>query len=246
METKEKAEIFSTESGILAVTSPVKKKILHLLSEGEKTGSEIRKELDKAKSTISVHLKDLEELGLIEEKTSPSDKRKKVFSLSATLFGKSQLPSDQHYEKILNNLKNSAGNNYEFLKNLFHLIRYGFDSLGINVGPALKNLGRDAGRSLAENFESENMTELLKEVQRFWKNNKLGNIEIKQNQLIVYDCFDCGGLPNISKTVCSLDEGMLEGIIEEKTGTKITVKEDECFGTGKNHCKFKIEKTEDE
>ncbi len=239
------AEIFSTDRGILVIESPVKKKILHLLSEGGKTGSEIRDELDKAKSTISVHLKDLEELSLIEEKTYSQDKRKKIFSISADLFGKSQKPSDQHYKKILRNLNESAGDSYEFLKNLFHLIRYGFDSLGMNVGPALRELGRDAGKSLAENFESENLPDLLKEIQNFWKENKLGEMELKDDYLLVEDCFDCGGLPDIGKTVCSLDEGMIEGIISEKIGGEVNVKETECFGTGENYCRFEM-KIEDD
>lgn len=241
MSAKNSAEIFSTDRGILVIESPVKKKILHLLSEGGKTGSEIRKELDKAKSTISVHLNDLEKLGLIEEKTYSKDKRKKLFSISADLFGKSMKPSDQHYKKILQNLSNSTGDSYEFLKSLFHLIRYGFDSLGMNVGPALKEIGRDAGENLAENFESENLPDLLNEIQSFWKENKLGEMELKEDYLLVRDCFDCGGLPDINKTVCSLDEGMIEGIIAEKTGDKVSVKETECFGTGQNYCRFEME-----
>lgn len=241
MSTKNSAEIFSTDRGILVIESPVKKKILHLLSGGEKTGSEIREELNKAKSTISVHLKDLEELGLIEEKTYSQDRRKKLFSISADLFGKSQKPSDQHYKKILQNLSNSGGNSYDFLKGLFHLIRYGFDSLGMNVEPALKEIGKDAGESLAENFESEDLPGLLKEIQDFWKENRLGKIELRDGYLLVRDCFDCGGLPDINKTVCSLDEGMIEGIISKKTGDRVSVEETECLGTGENYCRFEME-----
>ncbi|KXB06334.1 hypothetical protein AKJ51_03860 [candidate division MSBL1 archaeon SCGC-AAA382A20] len=235
-----KAEMFSTKKGVIAVKSPVKQKILHKLANGEKTGREIRKNLERAKSTISVHLSDLEELGLIKEKTCSSDKRKKVYSLTADFFGRSQTPSNQHYKKILKNLRSSAGDSDKLLRSLFHLIRYGFDSLGINVGPALKEIGRDAGKSLAKNFDSVNLSELLKEIKKFWKDNKLGEIKINDNFLLVYDCFDCGGMPDINETVCSLDEGMIEGIIKERTGEKISVQEVECFGTGENRCKFKM------
>ncbi len=241
MKKKNKTEIFSTEKGMLAIESPVKKKILHLLSHEEKTGKEIREKLGKAKSTISVHLSDLENAGLIEEKINPTDERKKIYSISANLLGKSQLPSDKAYKSILSKLKNSAGDSYEFLKNLFHLIRYGFDSLGINVSPALREIGKDAGKNLSENFKSETLPELFEEIKDFWDDNRLGNIEIDEKQLIVQDCFDCGGLPEIGTTVCSLDEGIIEGIIEEKTKHEVRVREKECYGTGKNHCKFKIE-----
>lgn len=244
MKNKNKTEIFSTEKGILAVRGPVKKKILNLLSQGEKTGKEIRKKTGKAKSTISVHLTDLEETGLIEEKVDPSDERKKIYSLTADLLGKSQPPSDEHYQTILNKIKNSAGDNYEFLKNLFHLIRYGFDSLGINVSPALREIGKDAGKSLAENFKSKKLPTLLKEIKEFWKNNRLGDMEIGEEQVIVHDCFDCGGLPEIGTKVCSLDEGIIEGIIEKKTNRQVKVREVECCGTGKDHCKFNLNEIE--
>lgn len=241
MDSEKSAEIFSTDKGILVIENPVKKRILHLLSHEGKAGSEIREELDKAKSTISVHLKDLQGLGLIEEKEHPQDKRKKVFSITAEFFGESQSPSDQHYKKILKNLSDSAGDSYGFLKNMFHLIRYGFDSLGMNVRPALKEMGRDAGKNLAENFESEEFSDLLIEIQEFWGENGLGEVDLEDNQLLVHDCFDCGGLPDIGKSVCSLDEGMIEGIISEKIGKEVSVTEKDCYGKGDDYCKFEIE-----
>lgn len=242
MSSDRSTELFSTDRGILAVQSPVKKRILHLLSEGEKTEKEIEGKLNRAKSTISVHLSDLEELGLIDERPYPPDRRKKLFSLSASPFGKSKIPSDKHYKEILRNLRQAAGNSYEFLRCLFHLVRYGFDSLGMDVDPALKQVGRDTGRSLAKDFKSDTLPELLKEIQDFWKDNRLGELEVENDYLIVSNCFDCGGLPAIGETVCSLDEGMIEGIIEEKTDMHVTVRETECFGTGNKHCKFELDR----
>lgn len=241
VDPEKSAEIFSTDRGILVIENPVKKRILHFLSHGEKTGSEIREELDKAKSTISVHLKDLQELGLIKEQEHSQDKRKKVFLITGDFFGESQSPSDQHYKKILENLSNSAGDSYDFLKNMFHLIRYGFDSLGMNVRPALKEMGRDAGKNLAENFESGNLADLLIEIQEFWEENRLGEMDLEDNQMLVQDCFDCSGLPDIDKSVCSLDEGMIEGIISEKIGEEVSVSEKDCYGKGDDYCKFEIE-----
>lgn len=237
-----KTEIFSTDNGILTIKSPVKKEILSLLNDGEKTGREIREELNRAKSTISVHLSDLEELGLIEERPCPSDKRKKIFSLCANPFGKSQIPSKEPYEEILKNLRKSAGESYKFLRSLFHLIRYGFESMGIDMRPALRVLGRDAGRSIAKDLESENMSNLVSEIQTFLKDNKLGELLIENKKdLTIINCFDCAGLPNIGSTVCTFYEGFFEGMIIEKTDLNVSVREVECFAEGKNYCRFKIE-----
>ena len=237
-----RSNIFSTEKGAVVINSDVKNDIIALLMESEKTNKEIREELDKAKSTVSVHLSDLKELDIIKEKIHPEDERKKIFYINSKLLGMSEPPFDEHYKHMLDNLKESSGDSYDFLKSLFHLIRYGLTSFGLDIHPALKEIGRDAGKRIAENFESEDMEGLLDEVGEFWRENRLGQVEVvDENNILVQDCFDCCDMPDIETTFCSLDEGMIEGIIEAKTGMDVDVKEIECFGTGDEHCKFNIQ-----
>ncbi len=47
-------------------------------------------------------------------------------------------------------------------------------------------------------------------------------------------------MPDIGRTQCSLDEGILEAIIEEKLKVQCSIQETECYGTGHDHCKFII------
>lgn len=238
-----KSNIFSTEKGAVVIKSDVKNRIIRLLMDGEKTSREIREELGKAKSTISVHLSDLKELEIIREKPHPEDERKKIFYINSKLLGVSETPFDEHYQHMLDNLKKSSGDSYEFLKSLFHLIRYGLTSFGLDIHPALKEIGKDAGKNIAEEFESDDIDGLLDELKKFWNENKLGEIRVvDENNIMVEDCFDCCDMPDLGTTFCSLDEGMIEGIIKERLGIDVGVKETECFGTGDNHCKFNIQK----
>ena len=240
-EPETETRIFSTRRGAVVIDSETKNKIIQLLMEGDKTSREISDALDKAKSTISVHLSDLDELGLIETKSDIEDKRLKIFSLNTKLLGTSDIPTDEHYLEILENLKNSSGDDYNFLKSLFHLIRYGLSSFGLDVHPALREIGRDAGRKLAEGIEVESMDELLKEVKKLWLENQLGEIEvIDSSTLVVHDCFDCCDMPDVGTTFCSLDEGMIEGIVDEALDISVSVREVECFGKGDKGCKFEI------
>ncbi|MFW6305487.1 MAG: ArsR family transcriptional regulator [Candidatus Saliniplasma sp.] len=233
--------IFSTQKGAVVIESKTKNKIIQLLMEGDKTSREISDALDKAKSTTSVHLSDLENLGLIETKVDKEDKRLKIFSLNTKLLGTSDIPTDEHYLGILENLKKSSGDEYNFLKSLFHLIRYGLSSFGLDVHPALREIGRDAGRKMAENLEVGSMDELLKEVRKLWFENQLGDVEIVDSStLVVHDCFDCCDMPDVGTTFCSLDEGMIEGIVDEALGISVSVREIECFGKGDENCKFEI------
>ncbi len=234
-------EIYSTQDGTVSLGSPVKNKIMALLHEGPKEGHEIRSKIDRSKSTISVHLSDLRELGLIKEEQHPSDNRKKIFSLNSKLIGRSIEPEERNYNQILENLKDSYGNKYGFIKSLFHAIRYGMDRYGLDVYPALKGVGKDIGREIASEMSSTRSMELLEEVGDFWENNGLGLVEIEEQKIKVYECFDCSDMPKVDRTLCSLDEGILEGIIEEAMNKRVQVIETECFGMGHDHCTFVIE-----
>ncbi|MEF8873393.1 MAG: V4R domain-containing protein [Candidatus Thermoplasmatota archaeon] len=223
------------------IQSETKNQMIDFLIEKDMTGAEIREELDKAKSTVSVHLSDLRDLGIIDEKEHPEDERKKIFYISSKLLGQSGPPCDEHYKKILSNLSKSKGDEYEFLKGLFHLIRYGLISFGLDIHPALKEIGRDAGKSIAKDFSADEREELLEEISDFWSEIKLGSLEFSEEEYITIEgCFDCENMPEVGHTLCSLDEGLLEGVIEERLDERAEVKEEECHGTGAEHCKFKI------
>ncbi len=240
--SEDKSLLYSTDKGAVVIKSKTKNQIIRMLMTGEKTGGEIRDALDKAKSTISVHLSDLERLGIIKEKVHPTDSRKKIYFIDSKLLGSSKVPFDEHYDAMLDNLDKSSGDPYDFLKSLFHLIRYGLTSFGLDVHPALKEIGRDAGKKLGNRFEAGDLQELLQELSIFWKKNRLGRITIvDEKTILVDDCFDCCDMPDVGSTFCSLDEGLIEGVVEEVLGEKIDVKEIECFGEGSDHCKFVLE-----
>lgn len=243
-ESRENVTIMSTDKGIVALDSPAKIKILEFLRGGAKSFEDIVCETGKAKSTISVHLDDLEKKGLVVEHRDPDDMRKKYYSLSAQYLASSQQPLDNHYQLILESLGKRTINEYNFLKCLFHTLRYGLEAYGMNQEPVMKQIGRDIGKAVAVNFHSTDLSGLLDEIAAFWGQNQLGAVKIINQSpltLLVEDCFDCGGMPDVGKPLCSLDEGMLEAILEHTLGGAYRVKETECFGTGHAHCKFVIE-----
>ena len=59
--------------------------------------------------------------------------------------------------------------------------------------------------------------------------------------LTVSEDLDCSGLPITGNTVCDYDEGFIEGIFNEYTGKKFTVKEIDCWATGDRTCRFTVD-----
>jgi predicted hydrocarbon binding protein len=243
MMMQEKLEIYTAKKGMIAIESPIKNKILQKLQERELTFEELIEACGKAKSTMSVHLNDLLDMGLVYKRVDTNDRRKKYFGINTDLIVSSKAPVSVHYDKILQSVPASVGDKYSFLKSLFHLVRSGMESYGVDTSPALKKIGRDVGKTLAPRFTSTTAPELLKEVAVFWEAQGLGRVSIVKGDvptIIVDDCFDCSTIPNIGQTQCSMDEGILEAIIEEKLGTRCSIQETECYGTGYHHCKFII------
>ncbi|MGA9140704.1 MAG: V4R domain-containing protein [Methanocella sp.] len=240
---REPVGIYSTKKGMIAIDSPIKNKILQKLHERELTFEELIEVCGKAKSTMSVHLNDLLASGMVYKRVDPNDRRKKYFGINSDLLASSRTPVNVHYNKILQSIPSAVGDKYTFLRSLFHLVRSGMESYGVDTSPALKKIGRDVGRMLAPRFKATEASALLAEVSAFWAAEGLGHVTILKGDvpsIIVDDCFDCSAMPDIGRTQCSMDEGILEAIIEEKLKVQCSIQETECYGTGHDHCKFII------
>jgi len=233
--------IFSTENGIVALDSPVKLKILEMLKNGAASFDDLVEQSGRAKSTISVHLDDLEEQNLILEKSSPNDKRKKYFYLNSMCFAISEMPLMTHYQKNMGTFEISAINGDSLITHIFQTVGYGMEAYGFDPKPIMKRLGMDIGTRLGTEFKSNNETGLLQELSKFWSLHNLGNMKITNSSspaVMVTGCYHCSKMPNVGKTLCSMDEGILEGIFSSRLNIDYTFKETECFGTGYPHCKF--------
>ncbi len=233
--------LFSTNHGFIALNGPVKLKILDFLKTGSKSFDEIVKHTGKAKSTISVHITDLKSCDLLEEHINANDKRKKTYLLNSQYMACSQEPISKHYKNILERVALSSDDECSFLKSIFHAMRFGFEAHGINHEPIMKKIGADIGESLSTNFKSTDLDGVLKDIANFWDTNNMGNVSVIKTDpltVVIHDCFDCKLMPVVGKTLCSFDEGLLEGIIFGKLGLNCTIKEIECFGNGYEHCLF--------
>ncbi len=245
MEMDRTTAILSTDNGVVALDSEVKLKILGLLANGTTSFDELVEKSKKAKSTISVHLHDLEELNLIQEKTFPGDKRKKYFVLNALYLAYSETPLRDQYDRQLDEIADSILQGDSLREKLFCSFRFGMEAYGIDPKPILKKMGNDLGTKIGPGFKSRNREDFLDELASFWKNHELGDmtvIEGKIPALVVTNCHHCSRMSNVGKTLCSMDEGIMEGVFLSKLNMDYNVRETECHGTGYNHCKFVVEK----
>ncbi len=237
-----KTEFFYNEKGLIAIGSPVKLQILNLLREEPKSFDEIVKFTAKAKSTISVHLNNLRSCELVEESFDPRDRRRKIYSFTSRYMGCSQEPFIEHYRSLLEKAPACRNDRFCFAEILLHALYFGFEAYGIDNAPVVKTIGNDLGRSISPIFESETFEELLKEIGDFleFQGKCRVNLLVDLPGLQIEDDFKASSMPVTGQPFCTLREGIIEGILREKLKKEYRVTETECYGSGHEHCLFKI------
>lgn len=100
-------DIYQTDAGYAAVTNPVQRQILDVLQTGELQLPDLVKATGRSKPTLSsLHMKELLARELIEERSHPTDSRRKVYRLRASKIGSSDIPvaqlrdAVQHYVSL--------------------------------------------------------------------------------------------------------------------------------------------------
>ncbi len=238
-------KIFSTKSGVNIVQSPIKAQILSILKEGGLSGSQIVSATKRSKSTISAHLQDLEDAGIIDWVIDPDDRRRKIYFINSRFLG--DLSSPREIEDDMNDFLeeyvSQSDDPFKFFRYMFRTIRVALLDEGINIDPILHNAGFKVGSTFYNKLKGRDLNELTKNLTSFWEANNLGNIEIQSIKPLIiqsYDCFECEDLPQLGKPACAFDSGLLEGIFSNYYGQEVEAEETKCYAQGDNLCQFVI------
>jgi predicted hydrocarbon binding protein len=93
---------------------------------------------------------------------------------------------------------------------------------------------------------------IIKDLESFndWVfDNKIGLLDLYETEkngseerwdLRVYECISCAGLPNMGRSVCSFETGVITGALRELTNKEVSVVEERCWGNGYSACQFNI------
>ena len=153
MNIQKPIQIFSNVNdniGVNVVKSPVKLTILEMLRDTEMEFDEIVNNTGKSKSTVSVHLKDLRESGIISYRVNPNDNRKKIFYINSKYLGSVNISEPKEIEQTQSDyiIKNIIENDEEFSTLLFHTLKSMLIQEGVNIDPILQATGNSIGKSI--------------------------------------------------------------------------------------------------
>jgi len=241
--------LFSTRNTVVAIDSPIKLRILSLVSEKPQLFDRIVEETRKAKSTISVHLRDLERAGLISIQPDREDSRRRLIALTSDTIGRltntdrdARLPA--HITRRM-----AADPSFDdedlvsFFRYCVRVFRTQAMTMGINLDPVLEKTGAEVGRVLAPRVAGRTVEELVQRMDAFWQAHGLGKITLTNTlplTLEVRGCFECEDLPVTGHSACSFDLGVLRSVFSFHLQSEVTVVEEQCYSSGDDRCIFVI------
>lgn len=109
--------------------------------------------------------------------------------------------------------------------------------------------GQSAGRQFFKNLVTQrtDFSRFVVEVQKLLSDLKIGILRVERADwdnrhfiLTVAEDLDCSGLPVSGESICTYDEGFINGLFLEFTGQDFEVKEIDCWCTGERVCRFEV------
>jgi uncharacterized protein len=231
--------LFSTKKNVISVQSPIKIKILEMITDGVTSFDEIVSRTQKAKSTISVHLRDLEEAGLIRSSPDPKDSRKRYITLASDAIGRlTNTDRHIHPKQIVRGEENLPFNPND-ITSFFRYVVLTFRTesmlLGINIDPVLYRTGEKTGKVLSRLVLDPDIHEMVRKISQFWSAHQLGKLSLVSTEPItirVTGCFECEDLPETGHGACAFDTGVLTALFSLQLKRVVTVVEEECYSSG--------------
>jgi len=234
--------IYAAAGGYVAVTSPVRQRILAALEERDRTLTELVALTGKAKSTLSaVHLRELRRGGLVLEQAHARDSRVKVYRLAARRIGSSSVPLADLRDAVRTYVSSPQGG----LALPLASIVQAFEQL-----PRLKPdeqrwvglAGERMGSLAAAHLTSQAPEAALRELAAVWRDNALGKQAKPRPKASGLDVTHAAGAhPGGAR--CAFLRGFLQGALTTRCARPAWVHEASCGGEakgGSSRCSFTV------
>jgi len=126
----------------------------------------------------------------------------------------------------------------------FRLVRHAnFEELLGGIGTSA--VWYRCGKTLGELAVNKGLIKSLDDFNKFVIEQRIGLVDLvkesnNKSRVHVYECISCSGIPNIGKTVCQFEGGLIAGVISALFNTNVRVVETHCAGTGYSFCGFDV------
>ena len=237
--------LYPSPGGIQAIDGQVKVRILEMLERQEMAFEDLVSLSGRAKSTVSVHLRDLTDTGIVGVRVDPDDARKKIFHLNSLYLAGADAAWQDWFDvnRYVGKALSCQGDTARLYRFILSSIRLTLLSRGVTIDPVLHLAGLSAGHSLYPCVKDADTERLVGNIAKFWADNGLGRIEPEDHDpltLKITDCFECIDLPPYGKPACAFESGVLSCIFSEHFGQQAKAFETRCYAMKNSFCRFEI------
>ncbi|RLI70750.1 hypothetical protein DRO97_10530 [Archaeoglobales archaeon] len=125
------------------------------------------------------------------------------------------------------------------LERMALVLMSGADSIMYKIG---QEIAKEVSPEVIKNDKIE---EIFDGLANIFEKLRIGILELREykNERVnirIYECVTCSGMPNIGKTVCYFEGGLMAGTYEVITKRTALAIETKCWGTGYKYCEFEI------
>jgi len=112
-------------------------------------------------------------------------------------------------------------------------------------GSAADILWYSSGKDLGMLLVDKGLIKSVDDIARVLLDQRIGIVDVVKEssnrmRVHVYECMTCSGIPNIGKTVCHFEGGVIAGILTRLMGSEARAIETHCWGRGNRFCGFDI------
>lgn len=237
--------LYPSPGGIRAIDGQVKVRILEMLERQEMPFDDLVSMSGRAKSTVSVHLRDLTDTGIVGVRADPDDARKKIFHLNSLYLAGADAAWQDWFDvnRYIGKALSCRGDPAALYRFILSSIRITLLSRGVTIDPVLHLAGLSAGHSLYPCVRAKDTEGLVENIAGLWADNGLGRIKLEDHDpltLTITDCFECVNLPTYGKPACAFESGLLACVFSEHFGSRALAIETRCYAMKNSFCRFEI------
>lgn len=227
-------QIVFSKLGVKAIYDPVSINALNLLSDSDRSLTELSKEIGTDSSALYFHIDKLIDEGAIRKiKDDTFSKNTKYRNTSATLIKSidSEIPAE-HFDKITVDMLIPESSDYDQKVTRTAVDKY-INQMGIDFSPILENYGGVLAAIYEKELTGDRPEEMMYSIKSFVKNHNLCQMEVySYNPLSIVIKIDeeepVNVHPHISPCIGLIKQSML------KLGLDFMIKNIEVFGISKN------------
>lgn len=237
-------ELYYTTNGLVQVSNDVRRRILSELETSDLSLTDLSHIVNKAQSTLSVHLEKMIEDGLITVHDDPTDSRRKIYTLISLRFASSKQPSEESMEVLVKNLAHIVKTPEDVGYAIPHFLFLGLDALGLSVAPMSSMLGGLHATALDGSLSAPTIEETVDNTRRYYSRVGMGEINIFSMQPLTivlktdFVMTECAAMALGSYVV-----GFFCKVLSDAFDRNYGVTAKEVFGAECNYFRFTIEPT---